>query len=98
MEEQSHFEFELIVIMGPLERNEVDGLSSWKRSDMDLAVSNHCIYWNFHDLITMHTMTLNCYLVEILIIPLEVCHLLIKASDPLLLFDLADASYLCCLW
>ena len=53
---------------------------------------------SFHDLITMHKMKLNCYLEKILIIPLKVFHLLIKVVDPLLLFDLADASYLCCPW
>ena len=43
MKEQPHFEFELRVIMEPLERDEVDGLSSWKRSDMDLAESLHLV-------------------------------------------------------
>ena len=97
MEEQPHLEFELRMIMGPLERNEVECHRGrgvvWILPYQIIAFSGTC-----HGLITMHTMTLNCYLVEILIIPLEVCHLLIKASDPLFLFDLADASCLCYPW
>ena len=43
MEEQPHFEFELMMIMGPLERYEVDGISSWKRSGMDFAKLLHLV-------------------------------------------------------
>lgn len=38
-----HLEFKFRMIMGLLEMNKVCGMTSWKRSGMDLAVSNHCI-------------------------------------------------------